>query len=147
MSIKEKIKTDLVTAMKAHDKDRVGTLRLIQAGLRKKEIDTRKELDDAGMAILLSGMVKQRQDSIDAFRKGNREDLVQKETKEMEIIQSYMPARLSSSDLEKAVLEAIQEADAKSMKDMGAVMKIVMVKTAGQADGAAISQLVRAKLS
>lgn len=147
MSIKDRVKNDMVTAMKAQDKERLATVRLIQAALRKKEIDSMKELDDAGMVALLQNMAKQRRDSIEQFQKGNRNDLVEKEQKELAIIESYLPAQLSGADLEKLVLETIKELGASSMKDMGAVMKAVSAKAAGQADGATISQLVRSKLA
>lgn len=147
MSIKERVKNDMVAAMKAQEKDRLATVRLIQAALRKKEIDSQKEIDDAGMVSLLQGMVKQRRDSIEQFKKGNREDLVQKEEKELAIIESYLPAQLAPAELEKIVVDTIQEMGASSMKDMGAVMKAVTAKVAGQAEGSAVSQLVRAKLS
>lgn len=147
MGIKEQVKIDMVTAMKAQDKDRLATVRLIQSALRKKEIDSQKDIDDAGMVALLQNMAKQRRDSIEQFKKGNRDDLVQKEEKELVIIESYLPAQLSAADLEKLVLATIQELGATSMKDMGNVMKAVSAKAAGQADGSVISQVVRAKLS
>ena len=147
MSIKERVKNDMVAAMKAQEKDRLATVRLIQAALRKKEIDSQKEIDDAGMVSLLQGMVKQRRDSIEQFKKGNREDLVQKEEKELAIIESYLPAQLAPAELEKIVVDTIKELGASTMKDMGAVMKAVTAKVAGQAEGSAVSQVVRAKLS
>ncbi len=147
MSIKDRVKTDMVAAMKAQDKDRLATVRLIQAALRKKEIDSRQDIDDAGMVALLQNMAKQRRDSIEQFKKGNRDDLVQKETKELAIVESYLPQQFSAADLEKLVVDTIKEMGASSMKDMGAVMKAVSAKAAGQADGSTISQVVRSKLS
>ena len=147
MSIKDRVKTDMVAAMKAQDKDRLATVRLIQAALRKKEIDTRVDIDDAGMVSLLQNMAKQRRDSIEQFKKGNRDDLVQKELKELAIVESYLPQQLCAADLEKLVADTIKEMGASSMKDMGNVMKAVSDKAAGQADGSTISQVVRSKLS
>lgn len=133
--------------MKAQDKAKVSALRLMQAALKKKEIDSMKELDDAGAVALLQTMVKQRKESIDQFEKGNRPDLIAKEKEEIAIIEAYMPSQLSGTELEALVQQAIQDTGASSMKDMGSVIKAVMAKAAGRADGGAISALVRAKLS
>ena len=147
MSIKDRVKADMVTAMKAQDKERLGTVRLIQSALRKKEIDSMKDIDDAGMVALLQNMAKQRRDSIEQFQKGNRPDLVAKEEKELVIIEAYLPAQLSAAELEAIVVTTIKEVGATSMKEMSTVMKAVSAKVAGQADGSTISQVVRAKLS
>jgi uncharacterized protein YqeY len=147
MSIKEKLKTDLVTAMKAKEQAKVDCIRFVNAAIKKVEIDTRKDLDDASVMGILMNLVKQRRDSIDQFRKGGREDLAIKEESELKLIQSYLPQQMSASELESLVTAVIAETGAKGMKDMGAVMKGVMAKAVGKAEGGAISEMVKKKLS
>lgn len=145
-SIKDKIQEDTKAAMKSGDKLKVGTLRMLHSAIRKKEIDDRIDLDDAGVIKIFTGLVKQRQDSIDQFKAGGRQDLVDKETAELQLLQSYMPAQMSQDEIVKIVESAIQEAGAKTQKDIGAVMKVLMPKTAGKADGKLVNQLVRERL-
>lgn len=147
MSVKDSLKADLITAMKAKEKDRVDTIRLVTAAVKKKEIDGGKELDDAGVFAVLNSMVKQRQDSIEQFKKGGRDDLVAKEEAQLAILQTYLPKPLSESELSELVQNAITEAGATGMQDMGKVMKLVLDKAGGRADGKLVSSMVREKLS
>jgi len=146
MAIKDRLKDDMVKFMKGQDKDRVAALRLVMSEIKRLEVDTRKDLDDAAVTTVLSKMTKQRQDSIEQFSKGGRDDLVKKETAELELIRSYMPQQLSRPELESLVQKVIQETGASSAKDMGRVMKQVIAQSAGRADGKMISEIVRSKL-
>ncbi|MGZ3652432.1 MAG: GatB/YqeY domain-containing protein [Bdellovibrionota bacterium] len=147
MSIKDNLKTDLITAMKAKEQAKVDCIRFVNAAIKKVEIDTRKDLDDAAVMGILMNLAKQRRDSIDQFRKGGREDLATKEESELKLIQGYLPTQMSGSELEALVVAAIAETGAKGMKDMGGVMKAVMAKAAGKAEGGAISEAVKKKLA
>ncbi|MEW6057983.1 MAG: GatB/YqeY domain-containing protein [Bdellovibrionota bacterium] len=146
-TIKERISEDMKAAMKSGEKARLGAIRMLHSAIRKKEIDDRIELDDAGVMKIIGSLVKQRQDSIDQFRAGGREDLVEKETAELQLLQGYLPAQMSQEELVRIVEASIQEANAKTQKDMGAVMKVLMPKIAGRADGKLVNQLVRERLS
>lgn len=146
-SIKERMKTDMIAAMKAQDKDRLGTIRFLQAAIKKVEIDTRKDLTDQDVIGILSTSAKQRRDSIEQFRTGGREDLAKKEEAELAILQAYLPSQLSSDELAKLVETAIKETGAAGPKDMGAVMKALMSKVAGRAEGSAVSAMVKSKLT
>jgi uncharacterized protein YqeY len=147
MSIKDRLKEEMITAMKAKEAEKLGAIRFIQAAIKKVEVDTRKEMDDAAVTPILMNLAKQRRDSIEQFRKGGREDLAVKEESELKLIQSFLPEQMSADDLGKIVDAAIQEAGAKSMRDMGAVMKAVQAKAAGRAEGSVISETVKKKLS
>ncbi len=147
MSIKERLKTDMIAAMKSKEKERLEAIRFIQAAIKKQEVDTRKDLDDAAVIAILNNQVKQRKDSIDQFRKGGREELAAKEEGELKILQAYLPEQLSSVELEALVAATIQETGAAGMKDLGTVMKALQPKILGRADGGAVSALVRQKLS
>ena len=122
-------------------------IRFINAAIKKVEVDTRKDLDDSAVTGILMNLAKQRRDSIDQFRKGGREDLATKEEAELKLIQGYLPQQMSGEELESLVGSVIAETGAKGMKDMGAVMKAVMAKAAGKAEGGAISEMVKKKLS
>lgn len=145
-SIKDRLKTDMITAMKAQEKDRLACIRFIQAAIKKVEIDTRKDLTDADVIGILTNQAKQRKDSITQFRTGGREDLAAKEEAELVILQSYLPQQLSGAEIEALVADAVKKSGATAAKDMGLVMKILMPQIAGKADGAAVSALVKAKL-
>ncbi len=147
MSIKDRLKTDLITAMKAKEQPKVECIRFINAAIKRVEVDTRKDLDDAAVSGILQNLAKQRRDSIDQFRKGGREDLAVKEESELKILQEYLPAQMDSAALGKLVEQVIQETGATGMKDMGNVMKAVMAKAAGQAEGGAVSAMVKQKLA
>lgn len=145
-SIKERISEEMKSAMKSGDKAKLGAIRMLHAAIRKKEIDDRQDLDDTGVVKIITTLVKQRQDSIEQFGAGGRQDLVDKETAELHLLQSYLPAQLSQDELVKLVEGAIQESNAKTQKDMGAVMKVLMPKVSGKADGKLVNQLVRERL-
>ncbi len=147
MSIKENLKTDLITAMKAKEQAKVDCIRFVNAAIKKQEVDTRKDLDDAAVTAILMNLSKQRRDSIEQFRKGGREDLATKEEAELKLIQSYLPTQMTADDLGDLVAQVIKETGASSMKDMGGVMKAVMAKTAGRAEGGAVSEMVKKKLA
>ena len=143
MSIKEKLKADLVTAMKARAELKVSTLRLITSAIKNKEIDERKELDDEGVLAVLNTAAKQRRDSIEQFEKGGRQDLADKEKAELVIIQEYLPQQLSKEEVAAFIKEAIAETGAAGAKDMGKVMKALMPKVKGKADGKLVNDLVK----
>jgi uncharacterized protein YqeY len=147
VSIKDKLKADMIAAMKSKEKERLDCIRFIQAAVKKQEVDTRKDLDDGAVTAILMNLAKQRKDSIDQFRKGGREDLAAKEEAELKILRSYLPEPLSADELARLVAGAIQETGATGMKEMGAVIKAVMAKAAGRAEGSAVSEMVKRKLS
>ena len=146
MTIKERISEDMKAAMKSGDKAKLGAVRMLHAAVRKKEIDDRVELADDAVMKIISSLVKQRQDSIEQFAAGNRQDLVDKETAELKLLQAYLPAQMSQDELVKIIEAAILEAKATTQKDMGNVMKVLMPKVAGKADGKMVNQLVRERL-
>lgn len=146
-TIKERLKADMITAMKSKEAERLAAIRFIQAAIKKQEVDTRKDLDDTAVVAILMNQAKQRKDSIEQFKQGGREDLVAKEEAELKILQSYLPEQMSAADLEKEVMAAIQETGAKTMREMGVVVKAVMAKVAGRAEGSAVSAMVKHKLS
>jgi hypothetical protein len=143
LSIKDRLKTDLVTAMKARDELKVSTLRLVSSSIKNREIDERKELDDEGVLAVLTTAAKQRRDSIDQFEKGGRQDLADKEKAELVIIQEYLPQQLSKEEVAAFIKEAIAETGAAGAKDMGKVMKALMPKVKGKADGKLVNELVK----
>jgi len=132
--------------MKAKDTAKVSTLRLLISEIKNKEIDKRGELTDDEILAVIQKAVKQRKESIEQYEKAGRSDLVEKEKKELEILEAYLPQPLSEEELEAIIDEAIKEAQATSVKDMGKVMKIVMPKVRGRADGKIVNQKVREKL-
>jgi len=149
MAIKAKIAEDIITAMRLKDtgKDRLRTLRLLQAGIKQKEIDERIKLDDAQVHRLISKMIKQRKDSIMQFTKGNRQDLVDREQQEIDILKPYLPKPLSDETLQQMIHEAIKKANATSLKDMGKVMNLLKASIQGRADMGSVSAKVKELLS
>ncbi len=145
-ALKTQITDDMKTAMRNQDKDRLGVIRLITAALKQKEVDERIELTDEHVLAILNKMIKQRRDSITQYETGNRADLAQKEAAEIDVIQSYLPAQMSTAEVERAVAAAIQETGATSAKDMGKVMGILKGKLAGKADMTVVSAKVKEKL-
>lgn len=133
--------------MKGGDKNTLTFGRNLHAAIRKKEIDERVDLDDAGVVKIISSLAKQRQDSIEQFRSAGRQELVDKETAELKFLQSFMPAQMGEAELKSLVAWAIQAAKATSAKDIGAVMKLLLPKVQGQADGKLLNQMVREKLT
>ena len=147
MTLKEQITADLTTAMKAREAERTSTLRMVKAAFMNREIEKRAALDEDESLKLLRSMVKQRRDSIEQYTKGGRQDLVDKEQAEIEVIEAYLPQGASTEVIEAAIADAISETGAASMKDMGQVMKTVQAKLAGKnADSRTVSEIVKSKL-
>src|SRR5690242_17948020 len=143
MALAEKIQSDIADSMRSKDQLRLGVLRMMKSAVKLKEVEKMKPLEDGEVVSVLNTLVKQRKDSIEQFRKGGREELAQKEESEIKIIEEYLPAAASDDDMARAVMEAIQETGAASIKDMGKVMKAAMSRLAGKtADGSRVSQLV-----
>jgi uncharacterized protein YqeY len=148
MSFSEKIQKDIVTAMKAKDELRLSVLRMVKSAVQLKEVEKLRALDDAESIQLLQTLLKQRKESIDQFTKGGRMDLVEKETKELAIIESYLPAGASEAEMDAAVTQAIADTKAASLKQMGAVVKAAKeILTGKTVDGKALSDRVRDRLS
>jgi hypothetical protein len=145
--LSERLSDDLKKALKSGDRERVSVIRMIMAAVKNKEIDKRAPLDDVEIQKVLLSIVRQRKDSIEQFSKGGRQDLVDKEARELSIVQSYLPEQLTEQEIKEIISRVIEETGAQDMKDMGRVMKGVMEKTKGLADGKAVSQLVRERLS
>jgi len=146
-SLKQRIEADMKTAMREKDKDRLGTIRLILAAIKQREVDERITLDDSQVLAILDKMVKQRRDSIEQFRAAGREELAVKEEAELTVIQGYMPAALSDSELEALIAEAVSASGAKTMQEMGKVMGLLKAKVQGRADMGAVSAKIKARLS
>src|SRR6476661_8643462 len=146
MTLKERFSEDMRPAMRSGEKDRLAVIRLLQAAIKQREVDERITLDDAQVTAVLEKMIKQRKESIVAFEKGNRADLVAKETAEIAVLQPYLPAQLSDAELDVLIVEAIGATGATSIKDMGKVMGIVKSKAAGKADMGAVGARIKAKL-
>jgi uncharacterized protein YqeY len=147
MSLRDRLTEDLKLAMKARDQLRMDVIRMIKAAVLNKEVETKKDLDDAEMSRIMTTMIKQRKESVEQYEKGQRTELAAKERQEISIIESYLPQALSSEELDRTVDAVIRETGAGSAKDMGAVMKAVMARLAGQTvDGKHVSDLVRSKL-
>ena len=148
MPLSKQIVTDLTAAMKAQDAGRTSTLRMVKAAMMNRQIEKGSELDDEDMQKLLRSLVKQRRDSIEQYEKAGRQELVDKEKAEIEVIETYLPQAASQEEIEQAVAAAIAETGANSMKDMGKVMKAAQAALAGKnADGRAVSEAVKARLS
>jgi len=147
MSMKGQITEDMKSAMKAGDKDRLKVVRLMLAAIKQIEVDTRTELDDVAVLAVVTKMVKQRRDSIDAFEKGDREDLAAIERAEILVLEDYLPEQLSAADLAAMVDEVIHSTGAISIRDMGKVMGQIKAKAAGRADMGAVSAAVKERLS
>jgi len=147
MSLHDRLTEDLKLAMKARDQLRMDVIRMIKAAVLNKEVEMKKDLDDAEMSRIMTTMIKQRKESVEQYEKGQRAELAAKERQEISIIEAYLPKALSPEELDRTVDAVIHESGATSAKDMGAVMKAVMARLAGQpVDGKQISDLVRSKL-
>jgi uncharacterized protein len=147
MSLKDRITEDMKSAMRAKDAERLGTIRLLTAAMKQKEVDERVELDDAAVVGILDKMLKQRKDSIEAFGKAGRTDLVDKEKAEVAVLQAYLPARLSADEINAEVKTIVAQLGAKGPGDMGKVMGAVKAKLAGKADMGQVSAAVKAALA
>jgi uncharacterized protein YqeY len=146
MSLKDRITDDVKDAMRAKDKPRLGTLRLITAAIKQREVDERIELDDTQLLSLLDKMCKQRRESISQFEKAARDDLVAQEVSEMDIIKTYLPEQLSEAEIAALIDTAMAATGAASIKDMGKVMGQLKPKLQGRADMGAVSAMIKAKL-
>jgi len=148
MSLSETIQKDIVTAMKAKDELRLSVLRMVKSALQLKEVEKLRKLDDAESIQLLQTLVKQRKESIEQFAKGGRQDLVDMETRQLAVVESYLPAGASEADMDAAVATAIADTNAASIKQMGAVVKAAKeILTGKTVDGKALSDRVRERLS
>jgi len=147
MSLSEKIISDLTASMKAQDAPRTSTLRMVKAAIMNRQIEKGGSLEDEEVSKLLRSLVKQRRDSIEQYQKAERQELVDKETAEIEVIEAYLPQAASREEIEAAVSTAVAQSGASSMKDMGKVMKATQAALSGKnADGRLVSEIVKAKL-
>ena len=147
MALKDRLTEDMKTAMRAADKERLGTVRLALAAIKQREVDERITLDDTQVLSVLEKMIKQRKESLVHFQAGHRQDLVDKESAEITLLQCYMPSQLSGADLDTLINDAIAETGAASIKDMGKVMAIIKGKAQGRADMGAVGAKIKARLS
>jgi uncharacterized protein YqeY len=146
MSLKERITEDMKSAMRAAQKERLGTVRMILAGIKQREVDERVSLDDSQVLSVIDKMVKQRKESIAQFEAGGRADLVAKEQAEIALLQEYLPAQLTSAEIDALISAAIAKTGAASIKDMGKVMGALKSELAGRADMGAVSARIKQKL-
>lgn len=144
--LQEQISSQLKESLKNKDTNKLSTLRMLQSAIKNKQIQLLHELSDDEIISVISAQVKQRKDSIAQYKEGGREDLVEKEQAEIDVLKSYLPQELSQEEVSQIIDQAIKETDAKNPSDMGKVMKAVMPKTAGRADGKVVSELVKSKL-
>jgi len=147
MGLEERLVEEMKQAMKSNDKAKLSTIRMIRSAVKNKEIELRKPLDDDAILRVIQGMVKKSEESIEQFKAGGRMDLVEKETKEIEIMKSYLPQPLSREEVLEVIDQTIEETKASSLRDLGKVMKTVMPKLGGKVDGTLVNQLVKERLS
>ena len=148
MRLRDKISEDLIAAMKSKEAARLSVLRMMKAAVRNKEIDSRQELEDAQVLQVLMSLIKQRKDSVEQFAKGGRQDLADKESAEIKVIEAYLPAGVTDEEIASTITAVIAETGATSVKDMGKVMKACMARFSGRpVDGGKVSELVKTKLT
>ena len=147
MSLKDRVTEDMKAAMRAKDSERLGTIRMITAAIKQREVDERITLDDVQVLSVIEKMIKTRKESIVQFKSGGRDDLVARETKEVELLQGYLPSQLSDGEVDALIREAIAESGATSIKEMGKAMALLKQKAQGRTDMAAASAKLKAKLS
>jgi hypothetical protein len=147
MSLKERITDDMKAAMRSGEKERLGVIRMITSAIKQREVDERIALDDAQVLSVLDKMIKQRKESLVQFQAGNRQDLVDKETAEITLLQGYLPSQLSDAEVDALIVDAVAATGASNIKDMGKVMAIVKGKAQGRADMAAVGAKIKARLS
>ncbi|MEE2679169.1 MAG: GatB/YqeY domain-containing protein [Myxococcota bacterium] len=147
MSLAERLEADMKAALRERDKVRLETIRGVRGAVRNREIETGGSLDDDGVLRVLRSLVKQRVDAIEQYRAGGREDLAEKESREREVLEAYLPAAPAAGDVERVVREVIAEVGAESPRDMGRVMKPALERLGGAADGKQVSEVVRRLLS
>lgn len=145
MSLKDQINEDMKTAMRAKDKERLGAIRLILAAIKQREVDERIELNDSQVIGVLEKMIKQRRESLAQYQNAGRDDLAARETFEIDLIQTYMPASLSDAEIDSLIADAIAATGAQSLRDMGKVMALIKDQAQGRADMAAVSARVKAR--
>jgi uncharacterized protein len=145
-TLKDRITEDMKAAMRAADKERLGTIRMLQAAIKQREVDERITLDDAQVLAVIEKMIKQRKESIAQFEQGGRADLAAKERAEIDLLQAYLPAQLSEAEVDALIKDAIASTGAATIKDMGKVMGVVKAKAAGRADMGAVSARIKAAL-
>jgi len=146
MSLKARITEDMKAAMRSGEKDRLSCIRMLQAGIKQREVDERIELGDAEVLAVIDRMIKQRRESVAQFEAGKRADLVAKETAEIAVLTAYLPARLGDAELETLIRDAVASTGASSMKDMGKVMSILKPKVQGRTDMGALSARIKSAL-
>ena len=147
MGLEERLVDEMKQAMRSNDRIRLSTIRMIRTAIKNKEIEHRKQLDDEEIQRVIQGLLRKGEESVEQFRVGGRMDLVEKETQEIEIMKSFLPDSLSEEKILAVIDQTIQETQASSLKDLGRVMKSVMPKLAGKADGKWVNQLVKERLS
>lgn len=147
MSLKDRVTEDMKAAMRAKDSERLGTIRMITAAIKQREVDERISLDDTQVLSVIEKMIKTRKESVVQFKSGGREDLVARETKEIELLQGYLPSQLSDGEVDALIREAIAESGAASIKEMGKAMALLKQKAQGRTDMAAASAKLKAKLT
>ena len=147
MNLEERLVKEMNEAMKSSDKLRLSAIRMIRSNVKNKEIEIRKPLDDEEIQRVIQGMVRRGEESLEQFKSGERMDLVEKESKEIEILKSFLPQSLTQEEILKIIDQTIEETQATSLKDLGKVMKSVMPKLQGKADGKLINELVKGRLS
>jgi len=146
MSLKARVTEDMKAAMRAGEKDRLSCIRMLQAGIKQREVDERIELDDTQVLSVIEKMIKQRRESVTQFQAGNRADLVAKESAEIELLSGYLPAQLGAAELDSMIREAIAAAGATSMKEMGKVMGLLKPRVQGRTDIGALSARIKTAL-
>jgi uncharacterized protein YqeY len=147
MTLKEQITEDMKSAMRAKEAERLGAIRLLLAAIKQREVDERITVDDAGIIAIIEKLIKQRKDSIEQFQKAGRTDLVDQESKELAILQAYMPAQLSATEVQSAIQKVIADLGASGPQDMGKVIGALKAQLAGKADMGMVSGLVKAALA
>ena len=147
MTLRERLTEEMKGAMKARDELRLSTIRLVKSAVRNREIELKSELDDTGIREVIASLVKQRRESIGLFRQAGRDDLAEKEEKELQVLFDFLPPQLSRPELEELVQKAIAECGAGGIKEMGKVMKALTPHVAGRADGKTVAEVVREKLA
>jgi uncharacterized protein YqeY len=147
MSLKVRLQEDMQAAMRSGDKARLSVIRMALAGVKQREVDTRRPLDDAGVQTVIERMIKQGRDSVSQYRDGGRTDLVDKEEFELKVLQEYLPQQLTDSELDTFLAECIDAAGATSVKDLGKAMGVIKARAAGRVDMSTVSARVRAMLT
>jgi uncharacterized protein YqeY len=147
MSLKDRVTEDMKAAMRAKDSERLGTIRMITAAIKQREVDERITLDDTQVLSVIEKMIKTRKESIVQFKSGGRDDLVARESREVELLQGYLPSQLSEGEVDALIAEAIAQSGATSIKEMGKAMALLKQKAQGRTDMAAASARLKAKLS